>query len=72
MYYVDYLENPEYSMPVMKRLVPQDRYLQWVWNDLRTRNPNCTEAELYEIIFNSNVIDDAGMIQAYLDCEKEI
>ena len=63
---MEYLENPEFDVLAMDQLVKADGYLARVRKDLGSKNPTLSEEELLELLFNSFVLDDGGMIEAYL------
>lgn len=63
---MEYLENPEFDVLAMDQLVKADGYLAMVRKDLGLKNPTLSEEELLELLFNSFVLDDGGMIEAYL------
>lgn len=52
-----------YQADVMKKMVQQDRYLSFVYNDLIKRNHG--ESEVLEILFHSNIIGDSIMEASY-------
>jgi len=55
---------PVYDMDKMKRLVAQDRFVAFSLKDLVT-NRNHTEEEALRIIFDSYILDDSSMEDAY-------
>lgn len=56
----------KFNAEAMKHLVDKDGYLSFVFRDLARRNPNLTDAELLEIIYNSNVIEDSVYSSLYI------
>lgn len=57
--------DPVFDMKKMERLAERDRYVKFVFNDLSARNPTVPAEEIWEIVFNSTVLDDSVMIESY-------
>jgi predicted nucleotidyltransferase len=60
----DDIEEVSYQEEKMERFVAKDNYLRFVFNDL-TKNRNLSRSDALRILFNSNVLEDSDMIQAY-------
>lgn len=59
------LENPIFKEEAMRKFIAKDSFLRIVFRDLSNKNQDSSEREILEIVFNSNVIDDSGMISEY-------
>lgn len=55
-----------FSVVKMREFAKKDRYVAFLANDLSKRNPQATEREILEQVYNSTVRQDDGMKQAYL------
>lgn len=56
----------KFNIETMKKLANKDRYIRFVFNDLKNRNANIPNKEILEIIFNTNVLEDAAIQEKYL------
>lgn len=66
----DIIETPVYNRKTMECLTRRDSYLKMCYKDMKQKNPNFDEDEFFFMLFNSNVIDDGGMIESYLKYER--
>ncbi|MFD1609827.1 hypothetical protein [Oceanobacillus luteolus] len=48
----------EFNPKAMARMVENDMYLSFVFVDLTKRNPNSSERDILEIVYNANVAED--------------
>ena len=55
-----------FSVEKMRIFSTTDRYVAFMVNDLRTRNPQATEREILEWVYNSTVKEDKHLKKAYL------
>ena len=49
----------------MEKFIAQDRFLKFSYKNLKERNPNVSENEMMEIVFNSEVLGDSQMENEY-------
>ncbi len=54
-----------FNLDQMKRFEERDLLISRMVMDLKRRNPNMDEEKVYEIIFNSEVLEDREMEEAY-------
>lgn len=55
----------EFNPKAMAKLVENDMYLSFVFVDLTNRNPNSSERDLLEIVYNANVAEDNVYSSSY-------
>ncbi|MGG3805786.1 hypothetical protein [Metabacillus fastidiosus] len=57
----------EFNPTVTKRIVEQDRYLTFIFNDLLNKNPIEEETFILKVLFNSNVLANRKLENQYVD-----
>lgn len=55
----------DFDVNTMKRLAAEDKYIEFVFNDLRKRNSDVPEEEIWRIVFDTNVIGDDLYMDIY-------
>jgi len=55
----------KFNVVAMKLFCEEDGLLYSMFNDLSKRNPNCTEENMLEVVFNSEVLEDSAMTREY-------
>ena len=55
----------DFDVNAMKKLAAEDKYIEFVFNDLRKRNCNVPEGEIWRIVYDTNVIDNGLYMDVY-------
>jgi len=55
----------KFNAVAMKLFCEEDGLLYSIFDDLTKKNPSCTEENILEIVFNSEVLDDSIMVREY-------
>ncbi|NLP52097.1 hypothetical protein [Bacillus sp. RO1] len=55
----------DFDVNTMKRLAAEDKYIEFVFNDLKKRSSDIPEKDIWRIVFDTNVIDDNLYMDTY-------
>ena len=61
-----------FDVETMKKLAETDMFLARAATDLIVRNPEMQIEHIYEVIFNSYIMEDSYMEEEYLNVQNEI
>lgn len=56
---------PDFKVEKMEKFSKEDRMISFVFKDLSQRNPKLSKKEIWQVVFNSYVLEDSIMIDIY-------
>lgn len=58
---------PVFNVEKMEKFSKEDRMISFVFKDLSQRNPKLSKEEIWQVVFNSYVLEDSIMIDIYVN-----
>ena len=58
---------PVFNVEKMEKFSKEDRMISFVFKDISQRNPKVPKEEIWQVVFNSYVLEDSIMIDIYVN-----